>query len=162
MAWMEHVASAAATLVRSDRAVSRRRGIMLALASSLLLPAVSGWAQEAPAPHLQASPEFAQFPRYVGTLGSRKIELLLGPKSDDPSGLHGEYHLLDTGEVVLVAGDRDGDTLALEESNDGTHITGQWVGQFSSNGGLSGDRMNDDETETQSYTLHLQRNAAAN
>jgi len=163
MAWLEHVISAAATPDRFNRAASRRRGILLALASSaLMLPAVSGWAQEAPAPHLQASPEFAQFPRYVGILGSRKIELLLGPKSDDPSGLHGEYHVLDTGEVVLVAGDRDGDTLALEESDDGTHITGQWVGQFSNNGGLTGDRMNDDETETQPYTLHLERNAPAN
>jgi hypothetical protein len=145
------------------RAPLRRYGAALAmvLASALLLPAAGVWAQDAPHKPLQPSPEFAQFPRYVGILGSHKIELLLGPKSDEPSGLHGEYHVLDTGAVVLVAGDRDGDTLALEESDDGTHITGQWVGQFSNNGGLSGDRMNDDETETLPYTLHLEPRAAA-
>ena len=37
---------------------------------------------------------------------------------------HGEYQFADTGEVVLLAGDRDGDTLEIEESNDGTNITG--------------------------------------
>jgi len=132
-----------------------------ALTTALLLPASAAWAQDAPLKPLQPTPEFAQFPRYTGLLGSRKIELLLGPKSDDPSALHGEYHLLDSGAVVLVAGDRDGDTLALEESDDGTHITGQWVGQFSDDGGLSGDRMNDDETETQPYTLHLEPRATA-
>jgi len=156
MAWMESTVQAA-TKPKGRCSIV----LTLALSSALLLPAVRAWAKEPSAQRLQPSPEFAQFPRYVGILGSRKIELLLGAKSDDPSGLHGEYHLLDTGEVVLVAGDRDGDTLALEESNDGTHITGQWVGQFSSNGGLTGDRMNDDETETQPYTLHLEPGAPA-
>lgn len=136
-----------------------RVGRLVAWLAALLV-AGSAWAQAAPQP-LQPDPEFAPFPHYVGLLGSRKIELLLGPKSDDPTGLHGEYHLLDTGAVVLVAGERDGDTLQLEESDDGTHITGQWVGQFSSDGGLTGDRLNDDDSETQPYTLHLAPRAAA-
>ena len=42
----------------------------------------------------------------------------------------GEYQFADTGEVVLLAGDRDGDTLEIEESNDGTNITGVWIGRF--------------------------------
>jgi hypothetical protein len=107
-------------------------------------------------PHkpLAPDPAFARFPHYVGQIGSRRIELLLGPKSDDPSGMHGEYHVLDTHEVILVAGDRDGATLELEESNDGTHITGQWVAQFGSDGGVSGEHLNDDESEQQTITLH--------
>jgi len=103
---------------------------------------------------LRPDPEFAHYPRYAGTLGGQAIELLLGPKSDDPGELHGEYHVLATGAVVLVAGERDGDVLQLEESNDGTHISGQWVGRYSANGALEGDRMNDDESEQLSFTLH--------
>jgi hypothetical protein len=79
---------------------------------------------------LKPGREFAKFPRYVGMLGNRQIVLRLGPKSDDPSGVHGEYQFTDNGAVILIAGDRDGDTLEVEESNDGTHITGNWVGKF--------------------------------
>lgn len=113
-----------------------------------------------PAP-LKPDPEFARYPRYVGTLGAQRVELLLGPKSDDPGELHGEYHLLDSGAVILVAGERDGDVLQLEESNDGTHITGQWVGRYDADGAIEGDRMNDDESEQLSFTLHPAASAAA-
>lgn len=102
---------------------------------------------------LKPSPEFARFPRYSGTLGSRQIVLRLGPKTDDPSGVHGEYQFTDTGEVILIAGDRDGDTLEVEESNDGTHITGNWVGKFAADGSVAGDRMNVDDSNPQPFDL---------
>nr|WP_254699901.1 hypothetical protein [Trinickia violacea] len=103
---------------------------------------------------LKPSPEFAKFPSYAGTLGSRRIVLRLGPKTDDPSGVHGEYQFADTGEVILIAGDRDGDTLEVEESNDGTHITGNWVGKFGPDGSVQGDRMNVDDSDPQPFDLH--------
>jgi hypothetical protein len=112
----------------------------------------------APAPiqlPLKPSAEFAKFPRYAGTLGTRQIVLRLGAKTDDPSGVHGEYQFTDTGEVILIAGDRDGDTLEVEESNDGTHITGNWVGKFAADGTLAGDRMNVDDSSPQPFDLHL-------
>jgi len=102
---------------------------------------------------LKPSPEFARFPRYSGMLGSRQIVLRLGPKTDDPSGVHGEYQFTDTGEVILIAGDRDGDTLEVEESNDGTHITGNWVGKFAADGSVAGDRMNVDDSNPQPFDL---------
>ncbi|MGF6955871.1 hypothetical protein [Paraburkholderia youngii] len=102
---------------------------------------------------LKPSPEFAKFPRYVGTLGARPIVLRLGPKTDDPSGVHGEYQYTDNGEVILIAGDRVGDTLEVEESNDGTHITGNWVGKFAADGSLEGDRMNVDDSNPQEFNL---------
>lgn len=105
-----------------------------------------------PAP-LTPNPEFAHFPRYAGTLGSRRIVLRLGNKADDPSGVHGEYQFADTGEVVLVAGDREGDVLEIEESNDGTTITGNWVGRVSADGRLAGDRMNVDDSDPQPFDL---------
>jgi hypothetical protein len=103
---------------------------------------------------LKPSPEFAKFPRYAGMLGKRQIVLRLGPKSDDPSGVHGEYQFTDTGEVILIAGDREGDTLEVEESNDGTHITGNWVGKFAADGSVAGDRMNVDDSDPQGFDLH--------
>ncbi|MFM0738611.1 hypothetical protein PQQ51_15330 [Paraburkholderia xenovorans] len=102
---------------------------------------------------LKPSPEFAKFPRYAGMLGSRQIVLRLGAKTDDPAGVHGEYQYTDTGEVILIAGDRDGDTLEVEESNDGTHITGNWVGKFAANGSVSGERMNVDDSDPREFDL---------
>ncbi|MGV2291546.1 hypothetical protein AAHK20_22745 [Trinickia sp. YCB016] len=103
---------------------------------------------------LKPNPEFAKFPSYAGTLGSRRIVLRLGAKTDDPSGVHGEYQFADTGEVILIAGDRDGDTLEVEESNDGTRITGNWVGKFAPDGSVQGDRMNVDDSDPQPFDLH--------
>jgi hypothetical protein len=137
---------------------------LLCAGAGALMP-TQAWAESdavkalaAPAPiqlPLRPSPEFAKFPRYAGMLGSRQIVLRLGPKTDDPSGVHGEYQYTDTGEVILIAGDRDGDTLEVEESNDGTHITGNWVGKFAADGTVSGDRMNVDDSDPQPFDLKL-------
>ncbi|MBN3758023.1 hypothetical protein G3N95_34265 [Paraburkholderia sp. Tr-20389] len=104
---------------------------------------------------LKPSPEFAKFPQYAGTLGKRQIVLRLGAKTDrdDAGGVHGEYQYADTGEVILIAGDRDGDTLEVEESNDGTHITGNWVGKFAADGSLEGERMNVDDSDPLEFSL---------
>lgn len=102
---------------------------------------------------LKPSAEFAKFPRYAGMLGARQIVLRLGPKTDDPSGVHGEYQFTDNGEVILIAGDRTDDTLEVEESNDGTHITGNWVGKFAADGTLTGERMNVDDSNPQEFDL---------
>lgn len=136
--------------------------VLLLAGAGTLMPAPV-WAQSdavkelaAPPPielPLKPSPEFAKFPRYAGTLGTRPIVLRLGAKTDDPSGVHGEYQYTDTGEVVLIAGDRDGETLEVEESNDGTHITGNWVGKFAADGSLAGDRMNVDDSDPQPFDL---------
>jgi hypothetical protein len=158
-----------ATRVRGAiKGTGRRRGVSL-LAAALVaaagasLPMValaqSDAVKELAAPPpiqlpLKPNPEYAKFPRYAGTLGKRQIVLRLGAKTDDPTGVHGEYQFVDTGEVILIAGDRDGDTLEVEESNDGTHITGNWVGKVAADGTLSGDRMNVDDSDPQEFDLH--------
>jgi len=110
---------------------------------------------------LKPSPEFAQFPRYVGMLGKRQIVMRLGLKkddaaedpADDPTGVHGEYQFTDTGEVILIAGDHAGTMLEAEESNDGTHITGNWVGTFADDGSVSGERMDVDDSNPVAFDL---------
>lgn len=136
--------------------------LLLGVGAGAVLP-TQAWAESdavkelaAPPPiqlPLKPSPEFAKFPRYAGMLGSRQIVLRLGAKTDDPAGVHGEYQYTDTGEVILIAGDRDGDTLEVEESNDGTHITGNWVGKFAADGSVAGDRMNVDDSDPQAFDL---------
>ncbi|WP_175689720.1 hypothetical protein [Burkholderia anthina] len=141
-----------------------QRALVLAgaLAAGFAMPgmaaaqvAASGAQQDEPAPAraLRPNPEFARLPRYEGTLGDRPIIVHLGPKTDE-EGVHGEYQFTDTGEVILLAGDRDGDTLEIEESNDGTNITGVWIGRFDSTGDLTADRMNSDESDPQPVVLH--------
>ncbi|MCA3846425.1 MAG: hypothetical protein IOB09_18735, partial [Burkholderia sp.] len=85
-----------------------------ALAAGLAMPRVvaaqavaPGVQQDEPAAvrPLKPNPEFARLPRYEGTLGDRPIVVHLGPKTDE-EGVHGEYQFADTGEVVLLAGDR--------------------------------------------------------
>jgi len=135
---------------------------LLCAGAAALMPA-QAWAESdavkelaAPPPiqlPLKSSPEFAKFPRYAGMLGSRQIVLRLGAKTDDPSGVHGEYQYTDNGEVVLIAGDRDGDVLEAEESNDGTHITGNWVGKFAADGSVTGERMNVDDSNPLTFDL---------
>ncbi|WP_250472414.1 hypothetical protein [Caballeronia sp. GAFFF1] len=102
---------------------------------------------------LAPNPEYAHFPRYVGTLGGKQIEMKLGAKTDDASGVHGEYRFAGSPTVILVAGDRDGETLEIEESNDGTHITGNWVGKFEADGSVSGERMDPDDSNAQPFEL---------
>lgn len=155
--------------LKTMKGAVRRRGwavtsvaALLCAGAGAMLPA-QAWAESdavkelaAPPPiqlPLRPSPEFAKFPRYAGMLGSRQIVLKLGPKSDDPSGVHGEYQFTDTGAVILIAGDRDGDTLEVEESNDGTHISGNWVGKFAADGSVAGDRMNVDDSGPQPFDL---------
>ncbi|WP_062610796.1 hypothetical protein [Caballeronia calidae] len=102
---------------------------------------------------LTPNPDYARLPRYIGTLGDKQIEMKLGAKTDEPSGVHGEYRFAGSPNVILVAGDRDGDTLEIEESNDGTHITGNWVGKFAADGSVSGERMDPDDSNGQPFDL---------
>ena len=149
---------------KSWRSASRG-GAVAAWAAALLIalphgaaaqtdgPAPAATAPASAASALKPDPAFAQFPRYVGLLGKRRIVMRLGPKNDYPTGVHGEYQFTDTGEVILIAGDREGNTLEAEESNDGTHITGNWDGTFAGDGTLSGSRMDADDTHPVDFTL---------
>jgi hypothetical protein len=106
-----------------------------------------------PSGPLKPNPEYAQFPRYIGKLGDKQIEMKLGAKTDEPSGVHGEYRFAGASSVIYVAGDLDGGTLEIEESNDGTRITGNWVGKIAADGSISGERMEADDSNPQPFDL---------
>lgn len=130
-----------------------RRGRVAAMRFGLIGVALAVSAGASAHDALAPNPAFAHYPQYLGTLGSKRIVLRLGVKPDDPDELNGEYQYVPNGPSILVAGARDGNTLTLEESDDGTEISGQWVAQFADDGSLSGARMNDDETDQQPVAL---------
>lgn len=110
---------------------------------------------QSPSP-LRPNPAFAHYPHYEGMLDGRRIVLRIGVNPDDPEELNGEYQFLPNGPVVLIAGGRDSNNLTLEESDDGTEISGQWVGFYAADGSLSGERMNVDQSDPRPFALKPQ------
>ncbi|MFJ1253776.1 hypothetical protein [Cupriavidus sp. CuC1] len=92
-----------------------------------------------PAPKaLAPRPEYQSLPVYVGTLGDQPVRLRLGPKPDERDSVHGEYSVGRAGGVRLLAGEFDNGAFLMEESNDGTHVTGNWEGTIDGTGIVHG------------------------
>ncbi|MHA7680062.1 hypothetical protein [Cupriavidus sp. PET2-C1] len=92
-----------------------------------------------PAPKaLAPRPEYASLPVYVGTLGDQPVRLRLGPKPDERDSVRGEYSVGRAGGVRLLAGEFENGAFLMEESNDGTHVTGNWEGTIDGAGIVHG------------------------
>lgn len=82
-----------------------------------------------------------------GTLGDAQIQATLRTKQDFEDGVEGDYFLFGHSLRILLAGEIEGDELLLEESENGTDVSGQWVGKItgdlitgewqSANGGIA-------------------------
>ncbi|WP_420993864.1 hypothetical protein ACKI2N_008955 [Cupriavidus sp. 30B13] len=90
----------------------------------------------APRP-LAPRPEYASLPVYVGTLGDQPVRLRIGPKPDERDSVHGEYSV-GPGGVRLLAGEYENGGFLMEESSDGTHVTGNWEGAIDAAGAVRG------------------------
>ncbi len=90
----------------------------------------------APRP-LAPRPEYASLPVYVGTLGDQPVRLRIGPKPDERDSVHGEYSA-GGGGVRLLAGEYENGGFLMEESSDGTHVTGNWEGAIDATGAVRG------------------------
>ena len=93
---------------------------------ALAWPAVAaGPAPVAPGSHwLYAAPVTLR-----GTLGDAPIQMQLRPKPDE-EGLEGDYFRFGASARVLLAGEVDGGELVMEESENGTDVSGQWIGSI--------------------------------
>lgn len=69
-----------------------------------------------------------------GTLGDAPIQANLRAKTDE-DGFEGDYFLFGHSQKILLAGEIEGDDVFMEESVNGTDVSGQW------NGKLSGDTI---------------------
>ena len=87
---------------------------------------------------LAPRPEYASLPVYVGTLGDQPVRLRLGPKPDERDSVHGEYSVGRAGGVRVLAGEYENGAFLMEESNDGTHVTGNWEGTIDGAGVVHG------------------------
>ncbi|TMS58851.1 hypothetical protein MW7_009130 [Imbroritus primus] len=91
----------------------------------------------APQP-LAPEPAYARYPQYKGTIGDVPIRMRLGPKPDERDSVHGEYHYGTSRAVQRVAGEYADGTFLMEESDDGTTVTGMWEGQIDARGVVRG------------------------
>ena len=64
-----------------------------------------------------------------GTLGDANIQMQVRPKADPSEGIEGTYITFGRSGQVLLAGETDGDGLLMEESENGTDVSGQWEGR---------------------------------
>lgn len=97
---------------------------LLAICSSLLV--TSAFAQTAP----DAAGRFSSPIVLRGTLGEQSIQMNIRPKADIEEGVEGEYFAFGSSLKVLIAGEIEGGRVFMEESEDGTKISGQWEGKL--------------------------------
>jgi hypothetical protein len=64
-----------------------------------------------------------------GTLGEAQIQMKLQPKADPAEGIEGEYIVFGRSGHILLAGETESSGLLMEESENGTDVSGQWEGQ---------------------------------
>jgi hypothetical protein len=63
-----------------------------------------------------------------GTLGTQTIQMHLEVKPEEEDGWRGYYVV--AGKKILLAGEADGQSLSLEESENGIDVSGQWEGKW--------------------------------
>ncbi|MEM5428401.1 hypothetical protein VSR71_08125 [Cupriavidus oxalaticus] len=81
--------------------------------------------------------EYASLPVYVGKVGDQPVRLRLGPKPDERDSVRGEYSGRGAG-VRLLAGEWENGAFLMEESDDGTRVTGNWEGNIDASGAVRG------------------------
>jgi hypothetical protein len=109
---------------------------MLVFASGAALAAgsnASGDASPKPAPAVvvpvTASGLFNKPVFLRGTLGDVQIQANVRPKAEIDEGVEGEYFVFGRSQKILLAGELEGDAVFLEESENGTDVSGQWDGK---------------------------------
>lgn len=99
-------------------------------------------------------PVFQQQVHLRGSIGDDGVQLTIRPKVPADEGFEGEYFFFGQSMKVLIAGDIDGELLQLEESQDGTHISGEWDGVIAGDK-ITGNWMSADGTVTKPFTLQI-------
>jgi hypothetical protein len=64
-----------------------------------------------------------------GVLGDANIQMQVRPKADPAEGIEGQYIVFGRSGHILLAGETDSDSLLMEESENGTDVSGQWEGR---------------------------------
>jgi len=91
-----------------------------------------------------------------GTLGDAQIQVNLRTKEEFEDGVEGEYFLFGHSRNILLAGEIEGDELLLEESENGTDVSGQWAGTLAGDT-ISGEWQSADGSVTKPFQIRIVR-----
>ncbi len=90
-----------------------------------------------------------------GTVGDVQIQVNLRPKEEIDEGHEGEYFIFGNSHKILLAGEIEKDgVLFMEESVNGTDISGQWDGKLEGDV-LAGTWMSADGSLTKPFSLKI-------
>lgn len=89
-----------------------------------------------------------------GTLGDAPMQMNLRPKADVAEGWEGDYFLFGQSARILLAGEFEEGEIAMEESENGIDVTGQWNGKFSGDT-LVGEWMSVNSTTIKPFKLKI-------
>ena len=143
-----------------------RKVFSVSLIAALAL-AANSFAADAVAPTTAAAPTSAAvavssapviFQKPValrGTVGDVQIQVNLRPKAEVDEGHEGEYFIFGNSHKILLAGEIEKDgVLFMEESVNGTDISGQWDGKLEGDV-LAGTWMSADGSITKPFSLKI-------
>ncbi|OGB22892.1 MAG: hypothetical protein A3I66_13225 [Burkholderiales bacterium RIFCSPLOWO2_02_FULL_57_36] len=89
---------------------------------------------------------------FRGNLGDMRIQAAVRPKEIIDEGLEGEYFIFGRSQKILLAGELEGENIFLEESENGTNISGQWEGKLQ-DGSIQGTWTSADGSVTKPFNL---------
>lgn len=89
-----------------------------------------------------------------GSLGDVEIQVNIRPKPEADEGHEGDYFIFGSANKILLAGEVAGDMLFMEESENGTDISGQWDGKLEGDT-LAGTWMSPDGSITKPFSLKV-------
>lgn len=118
--------------------------------------ATESQAQSAPAPTLNGKAAFVKPVTLRGKLGDGDIQVNLRTKEQMEDGVEGEYFYFGRSQNILLAGEIEGEYLFMEESENGTDVSGQWDGKLADNT-ISGEWQSADGKIKKPFTLRVVR-----
>jgi hypothetical protein len=132
----------------------KRIAALLLIVSSFAVPASFATAPAAETGKLL----FVKQVALRGTLGDEQIQVNLRTKAEFEDGIEGDYFVFGTSQKVLLAGEIEGDELFLEESANGTDVSGQWEGKLAGDV-IAGEWQSADGKVTKPFQIRFARPA---
>jgi hypothetical protein len=131
--------------------------LRLAAAVMLALSLVMG-VQAADTAEISGKMLFVKPVALRGTLGSDQVQVNLRAKEEFEDGIEGDYFVFGSSQKVLLAGEIEGEDLFLEESANGTDVSGQWEGKMAGDV-ISGEWQSADGKVSKPFQVRIVRPA---
>lgn len=129
--------------------------VRLSLIACLCIETVQ--AQELQTAGAMSNPVFARAIELRGQLGAKQVRMHLQPKTEDRDSVEGSYVVVagaQQSQKILLAGEVTADRLSMEESVDGTDVSGQWDGDLQGQT-VRGIWLSADGNVRQDFTLEI-------